>query len=376
MHELNNVLPAIGIAWAALCCGVQAEALAERSMTRQLLDDADVSLVSLNHKSFSGEDPSHFRFLVAGHIYGNPGKDDLLPASTLLHNLTLFDSADLSMVIFLGDTVREASAAHFDALDSNLLSRFSFPIFNAVGNHDIGDRTTYEQRYGPSFYSFRYGPAQMIFLDTELADCAIVGKQRRMLDSAIAHALQDDSIHHIFVFMHKVLFLDGERLLNVGHGLARANVFYRGDDAACSGSNYSEILSSNFWPAAQEKPVYLMAGDVGAWGGNLSPFFHEYPESSLTAIATGIGDTRRDSVVLVTIDGSESQFEVVSLTGQVMRNIDEYGMEYWKTRAWLSIMRSFLHTPRVFATVAFVLISILVITNSGVLRYTRSGFKD
>ena len=31
-------------------------------------------------------------------------------------------------------------------------------------------------------------------------------------------------------------------------------------------------------PAAKEKPVYLFAGDVGAWG-NLTPYYEELPDA-------------------------------------------------------------------------------------------------
>jgi len=38
-------------------------------------------------------------------------------------------------------------------------------------------------------------------------------------------------------------------------------------------TNYPNIVTDILLPAAAVKPIYVFAGDVGATGGNLSPFY-------------------------------------------------------------------------------------------------------
>lgn len=306
------------------------ESLVKVALAQRPSNDIDIRMVSLNHQDFDNTGISHFRFLVAGHIYGSHAADAPRPASTFSNNLPFFQSLDLSMIVLLGDIVWESNEENFDALERNFLSQVTFPIFNAVGNHDLGgNRALYEQHFGPTFFTFQYGSALMIFLDTELSGCSIVGEQRNMLEASLHQARQNEVIHHIFIFMHKVMFADSETLQAIGDPL-----FLPNDPKACHTSNYSELYAELLLPMAQVKPIYLMAGDVGAWGGNLSPFFQQDPNLHLVTVATGIGDTPKDSVILVTINDAEANFEVLSLTGQPADQIEAYGRTYWETRYW------------------------------------------
>lgn len=289
----------------------------------------DVSGVSLNHKNFRDLNSSEYQFLVAGHIYGSPSEGASRPAKTLLSNLSAIHAMDLSMIVLLGDTFSGSKIKDIECVEKAFLNQFEFPIFNAVGNHDVEDISVYQKYFGLTYFSFQYGPALYIFLDTELDSCEIIGNQRVMLDKALDFASQDDTIKHVFIFMHKLLFLGS---------LDQDDVLYNSDkqhvlpnEKVCySSEGFTELLEESLLPAAWDKPVYLIAGDVGAWGGNLSPFYEKYPDVQLTTIATGIGDTPQDSMILVSLDGAEVGFKAVTLTGKPMEALESYGLSYWR----------------------------------------------
>jgi hypothetical protein len=286
---------------------------------------------SMNKTSFHVSDPEAYQFLVAGHIYGSHNDNASRPAATLLQNLTAIQQMDLNMIVLLGDSVNDSTPEDFQSLEENFLNQLSIPVFNAIGNHDIRNngRLKYEERYGPTYFTLRYGPAQLIILDTELENCSIVGDQLDMLATTLHEASQDSSIAHIFVFMHKVIFIEQFReLLDSENPQVKPN----NGTITCE-KNYSSLLEKNFLPAARVKPVYLIAGDAGAYGGNFSPFYQKHPDASLYTIATGIGDTSQDSVILVSIDQSETRFEVMSLTGKTFNPLETYNLAYWESLA-------------------------------------------
>ena len=282
---------------------------------------------SMNKTDFQVSNPLAYQFLVAGHIYGSHREDASRPAATLLQYLTTIQQMDLALIMLLGDSINDSTPEDFQELEEKFLDQLDIPVFNAIGNHDIRNngRSRYESRYGPTFYTFRYGPAQMIVLDTELDDCSILGDQRDMLETTLWEALQDSGVEYIFVFMHKVIFIEQfPELLNSENLQVKPN----NGSITCE-KNYVSLLEKNFLPASRVKPVYLVAGDTGAYGGNFSPFYEKHPSVPLYTIATGIGDTPQDSILLIFIDHSDIRFEVVSLTGESLNPLETYDHAYW-----------------------------------------------
>ena len=286
---------------------------------------------SMNKTSFRVSDPEAYQFLVAGHIYGSHNDNASRPAATLLQNLTAIQQMDLNMIVLLGDSVNDSTPEDFQGLEENFLNQLSIPVFNAIGNHDIRNngRSIYEERYGPTYYTLRYGPAQLIVLDTELVNCSIVGDQLDMLATTLHEASQDSSIAHIFVFMHKVIFIEQfPELLDSENPQVKPN-----NGSIICENNFSWLLENLFLPAARVKPVYLMAGDAGAYGGNFSPFYEKHPDSPLYIIATGIGDTPQDSAIVISIDQSETRFDIISLSGKTFSPLKTYNLAYWESLA-------------------------------------------
>ena len=278
---------------------------------------------SLNHVELSEPGPDGEQFLVVGHLYGTIQGEDNQPAPGLLNALPELNRIPLSLLVSLGDMVKQSEADDFDELDRQLLKPAAFPVFNTVGNHDVENRALYEDRYGPTYFSFRHGPSRMIFLDTEREHCAIDSPQREMLNSVMQEALEDRTTRQIFIFMHKTFFFKNDRLFELKAEKAGPNVW------DCYGTgNFSEIMQTIIQPAALQKPVYLFAGDVGAYG-NLSPYYEKLPGSSLTLVMTGLGDFPSDSGILVTVKGDDVQLEAYSLTGNQMNPLPSYSPEYW-----------------------------------------------
>jgi hypothetical protein len=279
--------------------------------------------VSLNKRGLPNPGSTSFRFLVIGHGYGSTRLDDHLPARALLQKVPELTTMDLSMLVSLGDIVQHSIAGDFDNLKTSLLDPLPFPVLNIPGNHDVVNRSEYESRYGKTFYSFRVGSAQMIFLDTERESCAIDAEQEKMLSSVISSSLNGGKIQNIFIFMHKTLFFKNDRLAQLNQPKGLPNVM------ECYGSqNFPALIDKTILPAAQKKPVYIFAGDVGAWE-NLSPYYEKRTDADLTMVMTGLGDYPDDSGILVAVDGIKVQMQAYSLTGQAMQPLETYSPDYW-----------------------------------------------
>ncbi len=289
--------------------------------------DSDPSAVSLNRIGMAGTDSNAYRFLVIGHTYGGIQIDDRLPGQNLLRSVDDLKSMELRFLVSLGDMVMHSTLEEYESLDRSLLSVLPFPIFNAPGNHDVEDRTLYESRFGRTYYTFRYGPARFIFLDTEYKTCQINTSQQELLGKALKAGLRDRDTMHIFIFMHKTLFLHNDFLYERQKHWAMPNVW-----ECYNNTNFIRIMDEKILPVAAKKPVYLFAGDVGAWG-NLSPYYEHREDVELTMIMTGLGDESGDSGILVTINGKEIDLEAYSFTGQNMPSLESFTPAFWNQSA-------------------------------------------
>ena len=83
------------------------------------------------------------------------------------------------------------------------------PIFHVPGNHDIWDESSarlYRELWGTTYYSFDYGNARFIGLDTETANGRLGEKQFDWLKQQFGNSKQGN----VFVFLHRPLFpIDG-----------------------------------------------------------------------------------------------------------------------------------------------------------------------
>jgi hypothetical protein len=287
----------------------------------EFLDDPQAA--AMNSRPLP-DNKNHLKFLVAGHVYGKPGDEEFHPAPTLLTNIALLRNIDPDFVVFLGDTVWRPSQENFDLLQELILDQFDVPIFNAVGNHDVIKRDNYQSRYGKTIYAFRYKDQLFFILDTTLKYYDLTEDQYSFLTKTIQE--QFPGLKAIHIFMHHLLFLEenevtGKQLLKPNEGDGRSQDFW-------------DFLQSEIIPVSRSLPVYIYAGDVGAFqGSNLSPFYKKLPDNDVYFLATGLGNNASDSILIVDSSGEGPlNIQPFSLTGLEMDAIENYSFQEWSKK--------------------------------------------
>jgi len=278
---------------------------------------------SMNSRPLPTNDDT-LRFLVAGHIYGKPGDEEFHPALTLLSNIALLKEIEHDFMVFLGDTVWHPSEENFSDLEMFILDQMETPVFNAVGNHDVTKRDLYQDLYGSSVYAFNYKNHLFVFLDTTLKYYDLTPKQYSFILDTIKE--QPSNLKAVHLLMHHVLFLNENEIY--GKQIIKPN---EGDGRSLG---FLSFLENDLTPISKNVPIYIYAGDVGAFqGGNLSPFYKSIPDANIHLMATGIGNNQNDSILIVESDQSgEMQIQPLSLNGKEMNSIESYSIEYWTLR--------------------------------------------
>jgi len=278
---------------------------------------------SMNSLSIENNDLP-LTFLVAGHIYGKPGDDEFHPALTLLSNIASLKEMDPDFVAFLGDTVWRPSEENFNYLEMLIIDQMNIPVFNAVGNHDVTNRDLYQDRYGSTVYAFKFKKQLFIILDTTLKNYDLSPNQYSFILDTIKE--QSSDLEAVHLFMHHVLFLNENEIF--GKQLIKPN---EGDGTS---PNFLAYLETYLIPISKITPIYIYAGDVGAFqGGNLSPFYKRVPGEDIYLFATGLGNNPNDSILIVEVsENGEVHIRPHSLNGNQMNAIESYTMDYWSIR--------------------------------------------
>ena len=278
---------------------------------------------SMNEQRLEESYPQSYRFIVAGHIYGNPDCYSIYPAETFITDIPRLKALDPSMIVLLGDTVRHSREENFNMLKDTVLEKFDVPIYNAVGNHDVENRTLYESRYNKTFYTFKHQNSQMIFIDTELSKQNITGEQYSMLINALSNSEKDHEIQNIFIFMHKPLFfIEDERYRRIA-------IHVNAWSSYSKESNFKEILSEQLLPLSRKKDIFLIAGDVGVQG-SFPLFYDKEDDAAIHYLATGLGETEDDSVLLIDVNRKNVSITPISLTGRKLEDMEVYNTTYWE----------------------------------------------
>jgi hypothetical protein len=215
------------------------------------------------------------------------------------------------MGILTGDIVQSSTAQNWDDVDTSL-KRLDVPIYFALGNHDMQDRTLVENRYGVTYSSFMREKDLFIILDPNLANWNIEGDQLDFLKKTLDESGSD--ANNIFVFFHQLIWL------NYKHPL--------GNNPPNSVEGKADVL--NFWTElepcfkALDKPVFFFAGDVGAL--SYSPTLMYYKEGDLTYISSGMGVSGKGNFVVVEVSENGKVFlkPVWLSNSSLSDNIEDY----------------------------------------------------
>ena len=230
----------------------------------------------------------HYSFFVAGHTYGRPGINNSglhPPFRKQLENIRSYRGMNLG--ILTGDVVWTSTKNDWDEVDKDLDS-LKFPVFIAPGNHDVANRKLFVKRYGSNdkgYQSFSHKGDLFIILDPNEDNWNIRGAQLIFLRKTLEHSKQ---YRNIFVFFHQMLWWDG------------ANKYKK----VKINSTQGRSASINFWPTlvpvfvSLNRPVYMFAGDVGAFPGHL-PLYDNF--KNLHFFASGMGGGQHDNFIIVSV---------------------------------------------------------------------------
>lgn len=216
-----------------------------------------------------------YSFIVAGHVYGSPGKNN--PGVHPPFKNTFEDlkrDPNLEFGVFTGDIVKDCTEQDWTDIDADIKD-LGIPVYFAVGNHDIKNRPLFEKRYGKTYYSFMRHGDLFVILDGNYHGWNIKGEQLRFFKETIA---DNPDVQNIFIFVHQVIWhWGGDKKFSQ----LRLN----------SADNRSKVL--RYWMdihpflVKSQKKVFLFAGDIGAakWSDN----FMYGRKDNVTFIASGMG---------------------------------------------------------------------------------------
>ncbi len=244
-----------------------------------------------------------YSFFVAGHVYGKPSPKSIGVHPPFVEKFGLIKSTpDMSFGILTGDMVFMDSDKHWDSLHTDL-KPLNIPIHKVPGNHElVRKRKEYESRFGKTYSAFVQNGDLFILLDPLLDKWSITGEQLKFLKSTL---LKNEALNgNIFVFFHQLLWWSPE---NKFKNVQPNWIGYRGD--SCNFESDILPLFKN-----TEQPVYMFAGDVGAYPNKNSFFYHK--EKTVTLIASGMGGEKKDNFLIIKVNESkEVEIKMVALNG-------------------------------------------------------------
>ena len=273
-----------------------------------------ISLLSSCVKDSIPKPPTEsYSFFVAGHSYGNHLTDNIHLHPPFADQFSYIrEYPDISFGLLTGDIVRNSNVESWDAVDEDI-AELGMPVYFAPGNHDVINRTLFEERYGDSLNNnktYRYLINEQdlfIILDSELDKWNISGEQLSFLKTVLNE--NHETSKNIFVFVHALIWWDDENIFRNIH------------------TNWWPPFipdSTNFWRNVEplfrgiSNPVYLFAGDLGA-NEQATPFMY-YKEANITYIAGGMGNFVDDNFLFVSLNtAGDVTFDLIALQGDKHR---------------------------------------------------------
>ena len=244
-----------------------------------------------------------------------------LPAASLLANVDSLRALDADFVITLGDVYWRLEDRWVTAFDTMIMDHLAVPFVNAVGNHDITrytgndkvvlDAEDYRNRFGATYFAFRAAADLHIVVDTVTDGRSIKGTQKTFLEQQVARAEKDPGIRNVLFWSHHLLWtqIDPE---------------YRWLKGNPGNWNFKSEIYPLIRNLAKSKKVFWGSGNFGE-PPNISLFFDHRQEENMSVFATGIGDTRHDLILHVTVGkGAGITITPVSLTGAKLPGVETF----------------------------------------------------
>jgi predicted phosphodiesterase len=206
-------------------------------------------------------DPDSFSFAVMGD---SAGGDRIFGAI-----LKRLNETKPLFAVNCGDLINNGRRGEYRQF-IRLIRPFRYPLFFAVGNHDImwWGRMVYQEYFGPTYYSFDFRQAHFIFLDNALG--RIDDHQFRWLEQDLQHNTKT----YTFMFMHLPPFDPRPDKYNSMN--SQANAQYLMDLAARYGVD--RVFCGHIHEYHREERdgvVYIISGGAGS-GLQTAEAFHHY----------------------------------------------------------------------------------------------------
>ena len=270
------------------------------------------------------ETSQEFSFFVMGHIYGSPSSSSAFPSSTLLANIDMINSNNAKFIISMGDNFQKVEEKYIENFIMSTSSKIEIPLFNAVGNHDVINRELYESYFGKTNIDFIYGSNLFIILDSEKDNGEIIGEQLNYLNNTLNYAIKTKKINNVFIISHKLIWCVNNEELGVVYRNLNSNYGY------ANNNNFKDTVLPEIKRVSKTKNIFMLSGDIGI-EGSLPLFYHKDTKNNITYLATGIGDTKKDAILQITVpkDGAPLTFKTVSLSGEKIEVLEHYDVNYW-----------------------------------------------
>lgn len=258
-----------------------------------------------------------YSFFVAGHTHGGSGVNNagLHPPMEAKFDFIRSDSL-MEFGVLTGDIVISGTVQNWNEVDASLLL-LEMPVYFAAGNHDLTDRSLYENRYGSTYYSFEKHADLFIVLDPMLDFWNISGDQLTFLQNTLS--AKAAGVKNIYVFFHHLLWWAPDNI----YKNVKANSVADRDP------------NMNFWtevePLFNALPnnVIMFAGDVGKTT-TVDPYmYHQY--DNITLIASGMGNGVTDNFVIADVWSDKSvTYRLISLNTEAvdaLGKLEDYILE-------------------------------------------------
>lgn len=219
-----------------------------------------------------------YSFVVAGHVYGEPGNSNQGLFQPFVHQLNKLGT-NFNFGVLTGDIVQNGNKEEWRAVKGDVDS-IGINFHYAFGNHDYKNSKYIEENYKQTYYSFEKENDLHIILDPNLDGWDISGEQLLFLQNLIN--CRSNEVGNIFVYFHQLIWWSPTNLyhsirLNSLEGRKENNNFWTEVEPIFNGLNNS---------------VYFIAGDIGAaeWADDYS--YHSYDNIHLisSGMGEGIGD--------------------------------------------------------------------------------------
>jgi len=282
----------------------------------------------VNNKVLSKKYFNSYSFFAGGHLYGYPSLS-VFVAPSLLATIDTINYCKPDFFISLGDNFRKTDSINILNFKKFFANKLKCPMFISVGNHDVSNYSIYNNFFGNTYYAFYFENDFFIFLDSEIDNGEIKGKQLEFLKDKTEEIYDNQTVQNIFVLCHRLIWSTNDTTFKYIYENTNAV------DGYPVSNNYAENVFPLLNKMAKNKNLYFLSGDIGVtlkdkrWG--FPVFYYKLPTTNITYVANGIGDNEKDAILKIDVDEKGYvKFDIFPLTSYKWENIENYGIDFWK----------------------------------------------